>query len=293
MERIKGGAPLLSLDAVVVDTETTGLDPRKARVIELAGVRLVGGRLADADSFRQLLRPGDEPIPATASRIHGIDDAVVASAPRFAEVWPRFQAFIGPSVVIGHTIGFDLAVMRRECGLAGLAWSRPRTLDIRLLAEIAAPELAGYALEKLADWLGIEVVGRHSALGDAVMTAKVFLALVPKLREHDIRTVVEAERACLALSAMLDDQVRMGWVEAVEPPGRIDTEQTLKRFDVFAYRHRTRDIMRTPAIFVDSGPSGPRSSGANDPRKHFVPLRARSARCRRHQGGRDRHRDRA
>ena len=63
-------APLLSLDAVVIDTETTGLDPRKARVIELAGVRVIGGKLADDESFRQLLRPGDELIPAETTRIH-------------------------------------------------------------------------------------------------------------------------------------------------------------------------------------------------------------------------------
>src|SRR5688572_14469051 len=110
MERTRGGAPLLSLDAVVIDTEPTALDPRKARAIELAGVRSMGGRLLEADSFRQLLRPADEPIPAAASRIHGIDDAAVAAAPQFAEVWSRFEGFLGRSIVIGHTIGFDLAV---------------------------------------------------------------------------------------------------------------------------------------------------------------------------------------
>ena len=79
MDRTSGGAPLLSLDAVVIDTETTGLDPRKARVIELAGVRLAGGKLAADGSFRQLLRPGGESIPAETTRIHGIDDAMVAA----------------------------------------------------------------------------------------------------------------------------------------------------------------------------------------------------------------------
>ena len=177
---------------------------------------------------------------------------MVATAPPFADVWPRFSAFLGPSIVIGHTVGFDLAVLKRECELAGLPWTRPRTLDTRLLAQIAAPELAGYTLEKLAGWLGVDVAGRHAALGDAVTTARVFLALVPKLRDHDIRTVAEAERACRALIAVLDDQVRLGWVEAVEPPARVDAEQTLGRFDTYAYRHRTRDIMRTPAIFVAS-----------------------------------------
>ena len=79
---------------------------------------------------------------------------------------------------------------------------------VRLLAQIAAPELAGYTLETLAAWLGIDVADRHSALGDAATTARVFLALVPKLRDHGIRTIAEAERACLALTSVLDDQAR-------------------------------------------------------------------------------------
>ena len=254
MDRTKGGAPLLALEAVVIDTETTGLDPRKARVIELAAVRLSAGRLVDGDSFRQLLRPDNESIPAATTRIHGIDDAAVAAAPLFAEVWPRFQEYVGTAIVIGHTIGFDLAVWKRECELAGLPWLRPRTLDTRLLAEIAAPELAGYALEKVASWLGIEVTDRHTALGDAVISARVFRALVPKLRDHGIRTVAEAERACHALTAVLDDQVRSGWVEAVEPPSRIDAERTLKRFDAYAFRRRTRDIMRPPSFVTPDIP---------------------------------------
>jgi DNA polymerase-3 subunit epsilon/CBS domain-containing protein len=250
MDRTQGGAPLLALDAVVIDTETTGLDPRKARIIELAAVRLSAGKIVAADAFRQLVRPGDESIPASTTEIHGIDDAAVAAAPSFAEVWPRFRDYLGADIVIGHTIGFDLAVWKRECDEAGLPWSRPRTLDTRLLAEIAAPKLAGYALEKLAIWLGIELTDRHTALGDAIIAARVFLALVPKLRDHGIRTVAEAERACHALTAVLDDQVRSGWVEAVEPPSRLDAERTLRRYDTYAFRRRSRDIMRTPAAFV-------------------------------------------
>ena len=202
-----------------------------------------------------MLRPGGESIPAETTRIHGIDDAMVAQSPLFAAVWPGFGAFLGQAVVIGHTVGFDLAVLKRECDLAGLPWTRPRTLDTRLLAQIAAPELAGYSLEKLAAWLGVDVADRHSALGDAITTARVFLALVPKLRDHGIRTVAEAERACLALTSVLDDQARSGWIEAVEAPARADAERTLKRFDSYAYRHRNRDIMRVPPVFVESGTS--------------------------------------
>ena len=252
MDRTNGGAPLLSLDAVVIDTETTGLDPRHARVIELAGVRLSAGKLAADGSFRQLLRPAGQSIPAETTRIHGIDDAMVAGSPLFADAWPGFSAFLGRAMVIGHTVGFDLAVLKRECDLAGLPWIRPRTLDTRLLAQIAAPDLAGYTLEQLAAWLGVDVADRHSALGDATTTARVFLALVPKLRDHGIRTIAEAERACLALTSVLDDQARSGWIEAVEAPARADAEATLKRFDSYAYRHRNRDIMRMPAVFVEA-----------------------------------------
>ena len=92
--------------------------------------------------------------------------------------------------------------------------------------------------------------GRHSALGDAVTTARIFLALVPKLRDHGIRTVAEAERACGALSGGSMIRRGIGWIEAVETPARIDAEQTLKRFDSYAYRHRNRDIMRMPPVFV-------------------------------------------
>ena len=173
----------------------------------------------------------------------------------FADVWPHFSAYLGQAVVIGHTVGFDLAMLKRECELAGLPSVRPRTLDTRLLAQIVAPELAGHALDKLAAWLGVDVVERHSALGDAATTAQVFLALVPRLRDCGIRTVAEAERARLALTSILDDQARSGWIEAVEAPARADAERTLRRFDSYAYRHRNRDIMRTPAVFVEAGTS--------------------------------------
>ncbi|MBI3705858.1 MAG: CBS domain-containing protein [Rhizobiales bacterium] len=241
--------PLIALDAVVIDTETTGLDPRKALIVEIAAVRLAGGRLQPKDAFRRLVCPG-EPIPALASGVHGINDAAVADAPPFADIWPELSSFIGDAVVIGHALGFDLAVLKRECERAGIEWTRPHTLDTRLLAEVAEPYLAGYSLDSLAAWLGVEITDRHSALGDALACARIFLALLPKLREGGIRTLAEAERACRALTDVLDQQHRAGWVETVGAPSRIDTERTLRRFDSYPYRHRVRDIMRSPPRFV-------------------------------------------
>src|SRR5262245_14433681 len=124
--------PLIGLDAVVLDAETTGLDPASAHLVEVAAVRLAAGRIEEQSSFRRLVRP-PVPIPAAVTAIHGIDDAAVAPAPAFAGVWPELAAFIGDAVVIGHSVGFDLAVLKRECERAALGWVRPRSLCVRLL----------------------------------------------------------------------------------------------------------------------------------------------------------------
>src|SRR5215211_2732442 len=135
MAGLSSATPLLALDAVVIDTETTGLDPRKAWIVEVAAVRLADGRLDTAVALQSRLRP-PVPIPAIATSVHGIDDAAVSGAPSFAEVFPKLSDFVGDRVLIGHAIGFDLAVLEREIERAGAAWALPRTLDTRLLAEI-------------------------------------------------------------------------------------------------------------------------------------------------------------
>ena len=189
-------------------------------------------------------------IPAQATRIHGIDAAAVADAPRFAEAWPELSALIGDRVMIGHAVGFDLTVLTRECERAGLPWTRPRALDTRLLAEVVTRDLAGYSLENVAAWLEIEVTDRHSALGDALVAARVFLALLPRLREGGIRTLAEAERACNALTDALDKQHRAGWVEPSGGSGAFDAGRTSTRVDSYPYRHRVSDVMSAPAKFA-------------------------------------------
>ena len=245
---IQNATPLIALDALVIDTETTGLDPSKARIVEFGAVPLTGGKLDEAAALRRLVNPG-EPIPPAATAIHHIDDAAVASAPGFAAAWPEIAAVFSGAIVIGHTLGFDLAVLKRECERAGLPWIAPHTLDTRLLAEVAEPNLGGYTLEHLAAWLGVAVDGRHSALADATLTGKIFLALLPKLREGNIRTLAEAEQACLALTGVLDDQHRAGWEAAVTRP-RAREERTLARIDTYPYRHRIADVMSAPPEFV-------------------------------------------
>src|SRR5262245_34218569 len=247
---VRNSTPLIALDAVVVDTETTGLDPAEARIVEIAAIRIMGGRLSD-EIFRSLVSPGVS-IPPAATAIHHIDDAKVAGAPSFAEVWSSLVDFIGGVVVIGHSIGFDLAVLQRECKRAGFTFHQPRALDTRLLAEIVEPTLAEYTIESLASWLGVQTAQRHSAKEDAIAAARIFAALVPKLRDGGIRTLGEATLACRALTTPLEEQHRAGWADTGVVPATHDAERTLARIDSYPYRHRVRDVMHTPAKFVSA-----------------------------------------
>jgi DNA polymerase-3 subunit epsilon/CBS domain-containing protein len=251
MAAVLNATPLIALDAVVFDTETTGLDPRKARIVEMAAVRIRAGQVETGKALRRLVQPG-EPVPPAAVRIHGIDDAALRGAPDFSEVWPEFSELFSGTVLIGHTIGFDLAVLANECRRAGFAWIAPRTLDTRLLAELVEPNLAGFGLDQLASWLKVPVEGRHSALADAVITSHIFLALLARLRDRDIRTLAEAERACRGLVAALDTQHRAGWAEPVAPGILGQSARTPARIETYPYRHRVRDVMTSPASFIDA-----------------------------------------
>jgi CBS domain-containing protein len=242
--------PLISLDAVALDTETTGLDARVARLVQIGGVRIRQGELNSDERFESLVNPG-VPIPKVATTVHGISDGMVAAAPKFADIVAEIEAFIGSSIVVGHTIYYDLAVIDREYSLARKK-GRPdwRGLDIRMLARLASPSLADYSLERLCDWLGIEITGRHTAMGDAEAAGRVFLALVPLLRDRNIRTLAEAQAASRKLA---EDEAHTATGFLPERPRAPDPTNAVARIDSFPYRHRVRDVMSAPALFAEPG----------------------------------------
>jgi DNA polymerase-3 subunit epsilon/CBS domain-containing protein len=126
--------PLIARDALVIDCEA----PTKIR----AGID-PGGLPCCRDTAMAVARSRAtfKPIPRQATRIHGIDEPAVSDPPTFAQIWPTLSSQIGDSVVIGHSIGYDLAVLKRECAHEGIGWQRriaglfarkPRSLAITL-----------------------------------------------------------------------------------------------------------------------------------------------------------------
>jgi DNA polymerase-3 subunit epsilon/CBS domain-containing protein len=245
--------PLASLDAIAFDTETTGLDTTRARIIQVGAVKISKGRIDESQTFQQLVNPG-EPIPPASTAIHGIHDEDIVSAESFVTIKAEYDLWTGNSVMIGYAAGFDLAMFKREHQLARLEWYAPRTLDVRYLVNIVAPILPDYSLDTIAAWLGVETHDRHSALGDAISTAKIFLALIPRLRERGIRTLAEAENACRQFTTTTAREVSLGWHELHQSTSSQKPSLTsLARIDSFPYRHRLHELMRSPAILVDSG----------------------------------------
>lgn len=241
------GQPLGAVPAVALDTETTGLDVAADRIVEIAAVRLDGPG-AGGEPFTRLVNPG-VPIPAASTRIHNITDDEVVDAEAFAAVMPELAQWVGRSLVIGYAIGFDLAVLKAEHERHGLTWRAPRSIDVRHLVQLVAPDLPNQSLELAAKWLGVEVGERHRALGDAETAARIFKALVPRLREKGIFTLAQAERVCRNLTTRLEEEAQAGWHEVLHD-NRIAPESVAEfaRIDSFPYRHRVYDVMRMPAV---------------------------------------------
>lgn len=174
MERQKKGRRLSAYqpDYVVFDLETTGLSPVTDRIIEVSAVKVKGGVVKD--TFSTLVNPGC-PIPAAASRINGITDAMVAGAPGIQEVLGQFLAFIGGEVLVGHNIhSFDMkflncamdAFYKRELG--------NDYIDTLYMARQCVKELPRHRLVDLAAFFQVSTEGAHRALQDCIMNQKCF-----------------------------------------------------------------------------------------------------------------------
>jgi DNA polymerase-3 subunit epsilon len=189
--------PLASLSYTAFDTETTGLQPSAGdEIISIGAVRIVNGRLLRREVFDQLVDPR-RPIGRASLRVHGIDAAALAGAPPIEQVLPRFRRFCEDAVLVGHNAAFDLRFFELKQGSSGVRFDQP-VLDTLLLAALVHPHHDSHDLDALAARLGVSVVGRHTALGDALVTGEIFLRLLPLLAEHGIVTLGQALEASRA-----------------------------------------------------------------------------------------------
>lgn len=188
---------LAALAYTVFDTETTGLEPSAGdEIISIGAVRIVNGRLLKQEVFEQLVNPR-RPISRESVQVHGIDARVLANEPTIEDVLPRFHRFCEDTVLVAHNAAFDMRFLEMKEAKTGVRFAQP-VLDTLLLSAIVHPNQDNHNLDAIAERLGVRVIGRHTALGDALVTGEVFLRLLPLLAERGIVTLGQALEASRA-----------------------------------------------------------------------------------------------
>ncbi len=183
-----------SLTYVVFDTETTGLDPSGGdEIVSLAGIRIVRGKLRREEVFDQLVDPRRS-IPLESLRIHEIYPEMLRGMPVVAAVLPEFHQFVEGAVLVAHNAAFDMRFLELKEDESGVRFDQP-VIDTLLLSAVVHPNQEPHNLETVAERLGLPVVGRHTALGDAILTGEVLLRLIPLLASKGIKTLAQAREA--------------------------------------------------------------------------------------------------
>lgn len=199
-------APLVSnARYVVVDTELTGLDPRKDDIVSIGALRMSGRRIELGGAFHELVRP-TAALDGKSVVIHGITPSQVEEKPPIDPVLAAFQGYCGNDVLVGHCLSIDLAFLNREARrLTGAPLRNPVVDTLSLYGwlrnrqaahPVFSAPLTGMRLYDMAKGFGIPCEGAHDALADAFITAQLFQRFIPLLEGFGIRE--------------LDDLLRVG-----------------------------------------------------------------------------------
>jgi DNA polymerase III subunit epsilon len=185
---------LAELSYTVFDTETTGLNPSQGdEIISIGALRIINGNLLYEENFDQLIDP-KRSLPFESIQIHGIKPEMLHKQPTIDKVLPLFFKFSEDTILVAHNASFDMAMLEVKEKQTGVKFTNP-VLDTLLLSSIVHPFQEDHNLEAIAARLGVSIVGRHTALGDAIAAGEIFLKLIPLLAKQGIYTLKEARLA--------------------------------------------------------------------------------------------------
>jgi len=165
---------------VCLDAETTSLDPLQAGVVALGAVPVVGGDIEMDDSIELLVR---QTYNSSAVTVHGITRQESLAGLAEEEAVAQLLAYFRNAVIVGHHVAFDIALINHACGRLFDIQLHNKAIDtaelsILLAQDGALPQMADFSLDTLLRVLGIEPHDRHTAAGDAFLTALAFQRLL-------------------------------------------------------------------------------------------------------------------
>ena len=188
--------PLTELTYTVFDMETTGLNPSEGdEIISIGAIRIVNCRLLREERYEQLVDPMRS-IPRTSVQIHGIHPEMLIGQPTIDKVLPEFRQFVEDTILVAHNAAFDMRFLQMKEAQTDVQFINP-VLDTLLLSAVVHPAHENHDLEAIAQRLGVRIIGRHTATGDAVATGELFLKMLPLLTQkgiHTLRDALEASR---------------------------------------------------------------------------------------------------
>ncbi|MBQ7677780.1 MAG: PHP domain-containing protein, partial [Lachnospiraceae bacterium] len=176
---------------VIFDLETTGLNSRTAKIIEIGAVKYENGRITDR--FSEFVNP-KMPIPYRIVELTSITDEMVRDADTIDAVLPRFKAFCGDAVLVAHNADFDTGCVTAQCNKLGIAWDFTY-MDTIPMAKFLLPNLKKFGLHTVANALSVSLEHHHRAVDDAEATAHIFEKLVAKMADRDIYTLKDMNEA--------------------------------------------------------------------------------------------------
>ncbi len=197
--------PLRDYSFVVFDTELTGLDKRSSEIISIGAVRIENMQIDLGQLFSSYIRP-HKTRHTEATLIHRITPEELKTAPKMEEVVPRFVEFLGHSLIVGHCIAIDMDFVDKACRrLYGGTLKNP-LIDTMRLSRSYYGELYGlyqghgsrkksFNLHELSKNFQLPLFAQHSALGDAMQTAYLFIYLVKKFHSGGLETLNDLYRA--------------------------------------------------------------------------------------------------
>lgn len=173
---------------VVLDTETTGFDYINDRILCIGALVLQNNTINIQDSFEIFIE--QEHYDKSTAKIHGILKEWIVSRPSELEALQQFLVFLGDSIIIAHHTYFDITMINNALERNGLPKLKNKTLDTAvlykktLIKSYLLERKDTYSLDELADKFDISKKDRHTAIGDAYITAIAFLKILSKLKEE-------------------------------------------------------------------------------------------------------------